>query len=438
MIETISGTLVLRWVNSQLGRILSWVERAILQERWEPVSPQQRHGSSVVEVYRIVEERVNHSVKGNGGDLTCEKKKRKLQEKTVDQFFALKVPMRLGELNSLFRGIDNAFQVYAKHVVDKLARKEDLIPPVPVLTRYKKEAGIKAFVKKELIDPRLPDVRRSTEINALMTPTLCVQLNTLYVCCFLKSFMDKIIQKACPGIYAISQLNKLEESIWERWTRKRTQAKSVKKSTDENSRSSSQMDTFDGSRKDINAAIDRICEFTGTKIVFWDLREAFIDNLYKPSVSQSRMEALIEPLDVALNQLCDIIMEPLRDRVVTDGLYRVIIDGGPSRVFSPFDAKLLEEDLEVLKEFFISGGDGLPRGVVENHVARVRQVVKLHGCETRELIENLKSSSGLEMQGGKSKLGIDTQILLRILCHRSDSEASHFLKKQYKIPKSAA
>lgn len=39
---------------------------------------------------------------------------------TVDQFFALKVPMRLGELSSLFRGIDNAFQVYAKHVIENL------------------------------------------------------------------------------------------------------------------------------------------------------------------------------------------------------------------------------------------------------------------------------------------------------------------------------
>lgn len=39
---------------------------------------------------------------------------------TVDQFFALKVPMRSAELSSLFRGIDNAFQVYASHVVDKL------------------------------------------------------------------------------------------------------------------------------------------------------------------------------------------------------------------------------------------------------------------------------------------------------------------------------
>lgn len=33
------------------------------------------------------------------------------------------------------------------------------------------------------------------------------------------------------------------------------------------------------------------------------------------------------------------------------------------------------------QEFFISGGDGLPRGVVENQVARVRRVITLHGYE---------------------------------------------------------
>ncbi|CAI9261758.1 unnamed protein product [Lactuca saligna] len=52
-------------------------ERAIQQEKWEPVLMQQRHGSSIVEVYRIIAE-------------------------TVDQFFALKIPMRSGEMNSLF------------------------------------------------------------------------------------------------------------------------------------------------------------------------------------------------------------------------------------------------------------------------------------------------------------------------------------------------
>lgn len=407
-IETISGTLVLRWVNSQLARLIGWVERAIQQERWDPISPQQRHAISIVEVYRIVEE-------------------------TVDQFFSLNVPMRTGELNSLFRGIDNAFQVYASHLVDKLAKKEDLIPPVPILTRYSKETGIKAFVKKELndprlsdvrrsSDPRLPDVRMSSEINVLTTPTLCVQLNTLY--------------------YAISQLSKLEDSIWEQWTRKMNREMSTKGSFNEKQRSFTK-ETFDGSRRDINAAIDRICDVTGTKIVFWDLREPFIENLYKPSVSQSRLEAFIEPLDLVLNQLCDIIVDPLRDRIVTsllqaslDGLLRVILDGGPSRHFIPSDARLLEEDLEVLKEFFISGGDGLPRGVVENQVARVRNVIKLHYCGTWELIEDLKFASGIEMEG-RGKLGADSKTLLRILCHRSDSEASQYLKKQYKMPRSS-
>ncbi|KAG8391105.1 hypothetical protein BUALT_Bualt01G0153200 [Buddleja alternifolia] len=399
-IETISGTLVLRWVNSQLARISAWVERVIQQENWAAVSTQQRHGSSIVEVYRIVEE-------------------------TVDQFFALKVPMRPGELSSLFRGIDNAFQVYTKHVLDSLADKEDIIPPVPTLTRYRRESGIKAFVKKELTEPRLPDVKKSSDINVLTTPTLCVQLNTLY--------------------YAISQLNKLEDSIWERWTRMKHHSHPIKKPMEDHLRNSIKKDTFDGSRKDINAAIDHICEFTGTKTIFWDLREPFIDGLYKPSVAQTRLETLIDPLDTVLNQLCDIIVEPLRDRVVTgllqaslDGLLRVILDGGPSRIFTPADAKLLEEDLEVLKEFFISGGDGLPRGVVENQIARARQVIKLQGYETRELIEDLRSASEIEMHGGRSRLGADAKTLIRILCHRNDSEASQFLKKQYKIPKSAA
>ncbi|CAI9302177.1 unnamed protein product [Lactuca saligna] len=172
----------------------------------------------------------------------------------------------------------------------------------------------------------MPDMRKSRDINVMTTSTLCVQLNTLY--------------------YGISHLNKLEDSIWERWIRKQKQGKSNKRSTDDNLRKES----FDGSRKDINAAIDRICEFTRTKLIFWDLREPFIENLYRPSVSESRLETtLIEPLDVEPNQLCDIIVEPLRDRIVTsllqaslDGLFRVLLDGGPLRLFTPSDAKFLE------------------------------------------------------------------------------------------------
>ncbi|KAJ8648655.1 hypothetical protein MRB53_001678 [Persea americana] len=403
-VETVSGTLVMRWVNSQQPRILGWIERAIQQERWDMITPQIRHASSIVEVYRIVEE-------------------------TVDQFFALKVPMRSIELNYLFRSLDNAFQVYTHHVTEKLGSKEDLIPPMPILTRYKKEHGIKAFVKKEVTDFSLLDERRSNEINLLSTSKLCVRLNTLH--------------------YAVSQLNKLEDSIWERWARTKPRENSnMKRSMDGklgsfNSRH--QKDALAGCRQDINAAIDRICEFTGIKIIFWDLREPFINNLYKNNVSQSRLDTVVEALDMVLNELCDVIVEPLRDRIVTgllqaslDGLLRVLLDGGPSRVFFPSDAKLLEDDLEILKEFYISGGDGLPRGTVENLLSRVRPVINLHSCETRELIEELKSTSGVGTPGDVSKLGGDTQKILRVLCHRSDSEANLFLKKQFKLPRSAA
>ncbi|XP_024311852.1 uncharacterized protein LOC100836004 isoform X2 [Brachypodium distachyon] len=213
-IESKSGTVVLRWVNGQLERIETWVKRAAEQEAWDPISPQQRHGGSIVEVYRIIEE-------------------------TADQFFAFKVPMRIGELNSLCRGIDKAFQIYTQLVTGPIVDKEDLVPPVPVLTRYKKELGIKAFVKKEIQEVRTVDERKASEIVQLTMPKLCVRLNSLY--------------------YGISQLSKLEDSISERWAKRKIDDVNIRRSMSEKSKSvvSSQKNQFDGSRKEINAAIDR-------------------------------------------------------------------------------------------------------------------------------------------------------------------------------------
>lgn len=46
---------------------------------------------------------------------------------------------------------------------------------------------------------------------------------------------------------------------------------------------------------------------TGTKIVFIDLGESFVDNIYRPSVSQSRLEALVDPLDTVSP---DLVLSP--------------------------------------------------------------------------------------------------------------------------------
>lgn len=66
--------------------------------------------------------------------------------------------------------------------------KRDLVPPAPSLTRYKKEVALKSVSnKKRVADPRLPDERRSSEINLLSTTSLCVRLNTLHVSSMFRS-----------------------------------------------------------------------------------------------------------------------------------------------------------------------------------------------------------------------------------------------------------
>lgn len=116
-------------------------------QNWVSISAQQKHGSSVVEVYRIVEEVRMLSYPELSFSVFTENRKAEYHVsslvfltiefngtitklsweatyhfclQTVDQFFGLKVPMRPGELSSLFRGIDNAFQVYTKHVLDSI------------------------------------------------------------------------------------------------------------------------------------------------------------------------------------------------------------------------------------------------------------------------------------------------------------------------------
>lgn len=39
------------------------------------------------------------------------------------------------------------------------------------------------------------------------------------------------------------------------------------------------------------------CRCVGTKVIFWDMRETFIDGLYKGSVTQARMEKVVNALD---------------------------------------------------------------------------------------------------------------------------------------------
>ncbi|KAH7278739.1 hypothetical protein KP509_38G054500 [Ceratopteris richardii] len=397
-VEEISTTLMMHWVSMQVTRVSEWVDRTLQQEKWEPLSNQQQHGVSIIEVFRIIEE-------------------------ATEQFFSLKLPIHFPVMKSLATGLGNALQIYSSRVVNQLGVKEVLIPPPPGLTRYGKEVfNIKKFTKKGISYINPSDTRNSGQLNLLSVSKLCVRLNTLY--------------------FMLNQLKILEGNIKDLWLKIQPHNNNLGDTSD-----TEFPPNFDLTRKLANDSIERISEFLGIKVVFWDLRDLFIDGLYKGGVSESEISNVITSLDSVLGQICETIVEPLRNQVVlgllrasSDGMARVLLDGGPTRFFSQEDALVLEEDLGALKELFEADGEGLQREVVDNLSSRVKKIVELYKMDARLIIERLRGTSNLHMieMGPRKDLATenDEYTLLRVLCHKMDSEASAFLKKQYKIPKS--
>jgi len=304
--------LIGQWIKKQCDTISEQIERTIQREKWNPSSSEDRHGNSIVEVYKTM-------------------------EKTVEEFFKLQLPMRVLQPTVLISVLDHALQAYTKRVVSQLEDIKYLIQPAPIVTRCKNEG---AYAKK-----MVPD-KRSDKVDDLTKQKLCVRLNSLH--------------------YADFRLNELENSIQKWW---------AQKGPHENV-----MEAFDGTRKAVDAAIDRICEFTGMKIIFWDIMRKSC--LYINSVSRVRI--VLQGLHSVLRELCDVIVDALRDRVViwllrasVKGLVRVLHHGGSSRVLSQLDATLAEEDLRRLKKIFTAHQRWRIRHkIVEDEAAPVQQILR--------------------------------------------------------------
>ncbi|CAE6086575.1 unnamed protein product [Arabidopsis arenosa] len=102
---------------------------------------------------------------------------------TVLVFSLLKFPMRSSELSALFCGIDNAFQVYTSHVIEELVQLARMIwfhlNLSLLVTRRIQQSGF-FIARKELLESKQPDERRSINNAVPATTKLCVQLNTLH------------------------------------------------------------------------------------------------------------------------------------------------------------------------------------------------------------------------------------------------------------------
>ncbi|XP_038982547.1 protein unc-13 homolog isoform X3 [Phoenix dactylifera] len=406
-IQQICAPLILQWLHTQHDIILEWTKRAIQIEDWEPLSSQQRQTTSIIEVFRIIEE-------------------------IVDQFFNLNLPMDTIHLRSLLIGIVRSLDSYLQYMVNQQVDKRMLYPSPPALTRYKE--SINPFTKKRSAEHAFIEEKIARQLNDLTVLKLCVKLNTLH--------------------YVRDQLDTLEDSVKQSWELAQS-GQTFGAAEQDLSISSEPVDElftiFDDIRRSAVDASDTITDFIGARVIFWDMRDSFLFSLYQGSVESARFEIFIPLLDGVLDYICDLIIDTLRDQVVSsicqasmvlEGYVWVLLDGGPSRVFSDSDVTMMQEDLNVLKDFFIANGQGLPHVIVEKDARLAQQIIDLYSLKASTIIEMLMSASEHVSYYPESKkpgqrCANDAETLLRVLCHKKDEVASRFLKVHYKLPKSS-
>ncbi|XP_061955444.1 protein unc-13 homolog isoform X4 [Populus nigra] len=411
-IGEISKPFILDWVISQHSRILEWTGRAFDIEDWEPLSYHQRHAASIVEVFRIIEE-------------------------TVDQLFGFNLPMDITHLQALLSVIFHSLDAYLMKMLNQLVEKNHLYPSAPPITRYTET--VIPMIKRSLVVGTLLDETVARKLNELTIPKLCIRLNTLQYIQKQVAILEDGIRKSWGLIRpSLDQRQMKEEVLEERSLLTSSEAVDALFAT-----------TCHIIRDTTTDAIRKFCDFTGARVVFWDLRDQFLFHLYRGDVGSSRLESFLPHVDTVLDHICGLIDDTLRDLVVLsicraslEGYVWVLLDGGPSRAFSDSDITMMEDDLNVLKEFFVAEGEGLPRSLVEQEAKFAQQILGLFSLKTETIVRMLMNASEhISMRVDSHKHGHmgleDAHTLVRVLCHKKDREASKFLKQQYELPMSS-
>ncbi|KAL0645449.1 hypothetical protein Bca4012_043740 [Brassica carinata] len=378
---------------------------------WEPVSVHQRHAPSIVEIFRIIEE-------------------------------------------------PNGFNTNSKRV--SAVDKKLLYPAAPPLTRFTE--GVMPAMKRKSLEFAEPDNKMVTKLDELTIPKLCIRLNTL-------CYIQKQISAIEDGIR--KSLTLVRSSLDKRSNIETDEAEEENSLTHSEAVDELFATTYDSLRETNANCITKTRDLIGARVIFWDLRDMFLVQLYNGTVEGARLERLLPHIDTVnkksisfsdsplstkheltltnafaqvLDNVCSLSYEDSRDMVVLsicrsalEAYVRVLLDGGPTRAFSDSDIPLMEEDLSILKEFFIADGEGLPRSLVEQEAKQAKEILDLYSLESEMLIQMLMTASELIDMGVSSEQRRleDAQTLVRVLCHKKDRTASKFLKRQYEFPMSS-
>jgi len=203
-------------------------------------------------------------------------------------------------------------------------------------------------------------------------------------------------------------------------------------------------DVFPKARQLLHDLSTSMCELLATKLVFVELRPAFLQSVYVPDSRASDIRVVLRELNVGLGAIVRCLPRRHLREVAVTAIFRsctlayemVLLHGGPRRTFSCGDAHVISRDLELLQDFFLAQdargvAQGVPWSIVTETTHTLHHIAALMACPSAELITLWESSESTAHAANLDET-LHRSIIAQVLLHRNDNEAKSWSAKHSK------
>ncbi|KAL5217005.1 hypothetical protein ABZP36_017689 [Zizania latifolia] len=416
-VESLVVGFLRTWIEERLRIGKECFLRAKETESWIPRSKNEPYAQSAVELVGVA-------------------------KATVDEFFGIPVSARDDMVQDLADGMGAIFQDYISFL-GSCGSRQNFLPSLPPLTRCNQDSRIIKLWKRAATPCRVPmssprgrlceaqgmasggqNPRPSTSRG---TQRLYVRLNTLH--------------------FLLSHIHALDKALSFFSSGRCTSPSAT-------SRLFVPPSHFDRARAAAQTAIGHVAEVAAYRLIFLDSHHSFYDGLYAGGVTDARIRPALRTLKQNLSLLLSVLVDraqPVAVREVMKASFQaflvVLLAGGNDRSFTKEDHGMVEEDFRSLKRAFCTRGEGLvTEEVVDGEAEAAESVIALMGQTAEQLVEELSIACelcGVGSSGQRMPMPAttwrwsrtDPNTILRVLCHRDDEVASHYLKRTFQLPK---
>lgn len=419
-VDSLVARFLRTWIDERLRVARECLLRSKDTESWIPKSKGEPYARSAVELM-------------------------KLAKATVDEFFGIPVSARDDMVQNVADGLGAIVQEYISFLAS-CGTKQSYLPPLPPLTRCNQDSTIIRLWKRAATPCREAGTNprgrahhgQSESISGGNNPRpstsrgtqrLYIRLNTLH--------------------YLLSHIQALDKSLSFFSHGGCASPASV------SNRQLAPSGRFDRARAAAQSAIVHVAEVAAYRLVFLDSHHSFYGGLYVRGVADARIRPALRALKQNLSLLVSILVDRAQPVAVREvmkasfqGFLIVLLAGGSDRSFTVEDHAMVEEDFRSLKRAFCTRGEGLvSEQVVEAEARAAEGVVALMALTAEQLVEEfgIAAYECTEAVSERQRLPLppttrrwsrsEPNTILRVLCHRDDEVASHFLKRTFQLPK---